>query len=780
MKRFAALLPLVIALLTIFSFTAGAFAAADASDPALYSNDWRTTGPQGGDVRALVVDPNDPDRFYFGTLDGQIYTSADGGKNWHLLYNFGKPRMFVDNIIVDPRNSKVLYVGAHRHNLPGGFFKSTDGGATWRESADLKNEAIQSLAQSDSDPDTLIAGTFTGIFRSDNAGQSWKQLPTQSQPGLIHVESLAIDPRTTNTIYAGTFYLPYKSVDGGQSWKSIKNGIIDDSDIFAIDIDPRDPNHIIASACSGIYESKNAGDDWRKVQGIPSQSRRTRAILQHPSVPGMVFAGTTEGFWRSDKGGDPDSWMVTTSRQLEINSIAVHPSRPDTVFIGTNNYGVMVSTDGGKSFTPTNGGFSGRFANAILADRETPNRVYASTINTATGGGFFFVSNDNGESWRPSMRSMPSRLITYAILQDARDANIIYLGTNLGVYRSTDRGTSWAPVWAVEKKKAPVRKTTKTTKATVAVAPKRQAVGISTGTIMQAQEALKTAGYHLGEPDGKPGPATTDAVKKFQADRHLPVTGKLDSITLAALGVGKGSDSAERVSDLIIADAVNTLVPTVDPKTQEPAMLAGTNSGLYRTVDPTKGWEKLSYGSYDPRTTCISTNPKEPDTILVGTPASGVLMSHDAGKTWQQVDGVPRDVPVNTVAQDPQRPDYIYVGTKQALFVSHDGGKSWKMRGGNLPYGDFTSILINPRNGDEVFVGNAYQVSEIGGGVYRSTNAGLTWARIDPKDRHLPSQRIWALAFDAHDQNVLFVGSHSAGVYVVPRTMDAVSSAQQQ
>jgi len=781
MKRIATLLPLVIALLALFTFAASAFVDGDPSDPALYSNDWRTTGPQGGDVRALVVDPQNPDRFYFGTLDGQIYTSTDGGKHWQLLYNFGKPRLFVDNIIVDPRNSRVLYVGAHRHNVPGGFFKSTDGGATWRESSELKNEAIHSLAQSDSDPDTLIAGTFSGVFRSDDAGQSWKQLPTQSQPGLIHVESLAIDPRTSDTIYAGTFYLPYKSVDGGKSWKSIKNGIIDDSDIFAIDIDPRDPNHIIASACSGIYESKNAGEEWRKVQGIPSQSRRTRAILQHPSVPGMVFAGTTEGFWLSDKSGAADSWMVTTSRQLEINSIAVHPSRPDMIFIGTNNYGVMVSNDGGKSFAPTNGGFSGRFANAILADRETPNRVYASTINTATGGGFFFVSDDNGESWRPSMRSMPSRLITYAILQDASDANIIYLGTNLGVYKSTDRGASWAPVWAVEKKKAPARKTTKskTTKPAAAVATKQRTGPTPSEIVMQAQEALRNAGYHLGDPDGKSGPETTVAVKKFQGDRHLPVTGKLDSITLSALGIVKSSGvSGAGSSDLIIADAVNTMVHTVDPETQKPAILAGTNSGLYRSVDPSKGWEKLSYGSFDPRTTCISTTTEQPETIIVGTPASGILMSRDGGKTWRQLDGVPRDVPINTIAQDPQRPDYIYVGTKQALFVSHDGGKSFKIRGGNLPYGDFTSILINPRNGDEIFVGNAYQVSEVGGGVYRTTNAGTTWARIDPKGRRLPSQRIWALAFDSHDQNVLFVGSHSAGVYVVPRNGDAVSAAQ--
>ena len=786
MKRIATLLPLWIALFALVCSgfapgTAVSVAASDAADPALYSDDWRTTGPPGGDVRALVVDPSNPDRFYFGTLDGQIYTSSDGGKQWQLLYNFGKPRLFVDHIIVDSRNPRVLYVGGHRHNQPGGFFKSTDGGKTWKESTQLKDQAIHSLAQSESDPDTLIAGTFTTIFRSDNSGETWKQLPTANVSGLHHVESLAIDPRTTDTIYAGTFYLPYKSVDGGQTWKSIRNGMIDDSDIFAIDIDPRDPNHIIASACSGIYESKNAGESWRKVQGIPSQSRRTRAILQHPSVAGTVFAGTTEGFWRSDKGGDPDSWMVTTSRQLEINSIAVHPSRPDMVYIGTNNYGIMVSTDGGKSFTPMNAGYSGRFANAILADRDTPNRIYASTINTATGGGFLFVSNDNGETWRPSMRSMPSRLITYAILQDTRDAEVIYLGTNLGVYKSLDRGASWAPVWAAEKKKpAPGAKGKRAAaKKPAPVVPKSRKGATPDESILRVQEALNAAGYHLGEPDGKTGPATTAALKKFQGDRHLPVTGKLDAITLAALGIAKGSgDTTTERTDLILTDAVNALVHTIDAETQQPAFLAGTSSGLYRSLDPSKGWQKLSYGNFDSGTTCISTTPKQPETIWVGTPSSGVLVSRDNGQTWRKVEGVPKDIPVNTIAQDPQRPDYVYVGTKQALFISHDGGATWRVRGANLPFGDFTSILVNPRNGNEIFAGNAYQISEIGGGVYRSTNAGESWARIDPKDHRLPSQRIWALAFDAHDQNVLFVGSHSAGVYVVPRRNDAVSSAQ--
>src|ERR1044072_4978395 len=184
-------LPLVIAFLTLLSLTVPltigvAHTAGDTAEPALYSNDWRTTGPAGGDVRGLVVDPSNPDRFYFGTLDGQIYTSSDAGKTWQLLYNFGRPKLFVDHIIIDPRNPRTLYVGAHRHKEAGGFFKSTDGGNSFRESSQLKNEAIHSLAQSSSNPDTLIAGTFNGIFRSDDAGDTWQQLPTQNVPNLVH------------------------------------------------------------------------------------------------------------------------------------------------------------------------------------------------------------------------------------------------------------------------------------------------------------------------------------------------------------------------------------------------------------------------------------------------------------------------------------------------------------------------------------------------------------------------------------------------------------------
>ncbi|HKR02949.1 MAG TPA: YCF48-related protein [Pyrinomonadaceae bacterium] len=749
-----------------------------------YAMDWRVTGPTGGDVRALVVDPNDPSRFYFGTLDGQIYTSTDGGENWRLLYNFNRPKLFMDHIIVDPRDSRVLYVATHRHKEPGGFFKSTDGGHSWRESPELREEALHSLTQSAKNPDLLVAGTNRGLYRSLDAGETWTLLPTQSTPGLINIESLAIDPRNTDVIYAGTWYLPYKSTDGGRSWANIKNGIIDDSDIFAIDIDPRDADHVIASACSGIYETHNAGSSWRKIQGIPSQSRRTRAILQHPSVAGMVFAGTTEGFWRSANGGQ--SWMLTTSKQLEINSIAVHPSNPQTIHIGTNNYGVMVSRDGGKNFAPTNGGYSGRFAYSIVPDREKPGRVYATTINTTTGGGFFFISNDNGVSWQPSMRNMPNILISYSILQDERDGNIIYLGTNHGVYRSIDRGASWSPMGAPKSEASPKKKAApRRGKAAAASSAKRP----PDDTVKRAQEALNAAGYDVGTPDGAAGTRTVSAIRGFQADRGIPISGKLDDDTLTALGLGGGVQASTPAGKLpaaavFLTEVVNALTTTWD-ESGRPGILAATNAGLYRSFDPLQGWERLPYGSgLDSRTTCISTTMQNQRTIWVGTATSGVLVSRDNGQTWRQIAGISPAAPISTIEQDKQRSAYIYVGTKQTFYLSHDGGERWIRRGGNLPFGEYASILINPQNGNEIFVGNAYQNQGGGsttlnsGGVYRSTDAGMTWMRIDPSNVRLPSQRIWALAFDATNSNRLFVGSHSAGIYVAERGGTAFNAAQ--
>ena len=196
----------------------------------------------------------------------------------------------------------------------------------------------------------------------------------------------------------------------------------------------------------------------------------------------------------------------------------------------------------------------------------------------------------------------------------------------------------------------------------------------------------------------------------------LAVTGKLDQTTIAALGVGSvASNLSAHVTTL--TEPVNSLVSFSDGSGKL-GMLSATNGGLYRTFDPTHGWDRVNYGrGYDARTSAISASAQNPRLVFVGTTSSGVLASRDGGETWQQVAGVPTNSPINIIVQDPFRSTHIYVGTKTAFYLSHDGGQNWSRRGGDLPFGDFSSILINPRNTNEIFAGNAYQNGATGGGV---------------------------------------------------------------
>lgn len=691
--------------------------------------DWSVIGPSGGDVRVIAVDPRDKNHLYISTLDGQIHTSSDAGKSWRLLVNLNEPGLVLDQLFVDSQDSKIIYASGHRHKSPGGFFRSTDGGVTWKESGELKNEAIQSMTQSDFDPNVIIVGTINGVWTSKNKGGSWEKIVSPSMP--VNIDSLAIDPRNTSTIYAGTWWRAYKTTDSGKSWRLIKDGMIDDSDVFAVDIDKRNPDHIIASACSGIYESQNAGEKWSKFPGIPSSSRRTRDILQHPTMPGVVYAATTEGFWMTANAGK--SWTLSTQRNLEINSIAVHPDEPNRVYIGTNSYGVMVSNDGGRSFSESNGNFSSRFTYGVTPDVSQRNRLYAAVHNIGSGGGFMFVSNDGGNRWQQVRGIDNIRVTPFAVLQDRDQPENIYLGTNVGLFRSADRGNSWTQITAPKPaaprkviKKAPAKTTAK---ATVKTPPKTT-----------AKSTLK-----------KPS---------------VPVAKKTTPVSTPVAAVPTGPKLIPAITEKI-----KILAFTEDGKK---GILAGTDEGLYRTYDITKGWEKLTFPiGVNENVFAIHISKTRPDTMWVGTATSGVLVSRDDGKTWTKVGGAPDLVPISSIVTDPRRPDYVYVGTAQTFYLSRDGGGTWSRRGGNLPLGNFTSILLNPNNSDEILIASSLETD---GGVFISTDAGNRWKRVDTKDMNLASRRIWNMAFDPTDTNRIFAGTHSSGVYRIERKANTASA----
>jgi len=413
------------------------------------------------------------------------------------------------------------------------------------------------------------------------------------------------------------------------------------------------------------------------------------------------------------------SWSLTTQRDLEVNSIAVHPEAPNRVFIGTNNYGVMVSNDGGRNFVPSNGNFTSRFTYSVTPDVQQPNRLYAATHNTATGGGFFFISNDSGTSWTLARGLDVARVRVFTVKQDASDPNRMFVGTNAGIFSSMDRGVSWTQMTAPK----PVAKKP--------VAARSKATAKANG---KKTTAAKTIVAKKVAPAPPPTPVDPNAPVVIPA-----ITDKVQVIELISGG----------------------------------GLLAGTDKGLYRTLDPTKGWERLPLGGFSDNVLAVHVAPQRPDTIWVGTSNSGVIVSRDGGKNWARTGGAVDNVPVSAITSDPKRPDYIYVGTTQTFYLSRDNGENWSRRGGHLPLGNFTSILINPDNSNEILLSSALDVD---GGIFISSDSGQNWKRVDGKDQHLASRRFWSMAFDPQDPNRIYASTHSSGVYKIERAALATNA----
>ena len=395
---------------------------------------WMPFGPDGGDARSLVADPHDHLHLYLGTLTGWIYESRDGGSEWKRLASIGKrDDLALDSIMVDSANPKHILVGAWvLGSTEGGLYITNDGGLTWESDPDMRGQSIRSLAAAPSDPKIVVAGTLKGIYRSSDGGNHWQLISPEGSQEIHEVESVAIDPADPQIIYAGTWHLPWKTIDGGANWTSIKQGIIDDSDVFSIIVDPKDPGIVYASACSGIYKSQNSGEKFLKVQGIPSTARRTRVLMQDPQNLNIVFAGTTEGLFRTGDSGA--TWLRTTGPEVIVNDVYIDPTNTNRILLATDRGGVLASNDGGYSFLPSNSGFSARQITSYVADFAQPATIYVGVVNDKAWGGVF-VSDNGGLTWSQKSAGLNGQDVFS--LGQASDGTVL-AGTGHGIYRLHD------------------------------------------------------------------------------------------------------------------------------------------------------------------------------------------------------------------------------------------------------------------------------------------------------------------------------------------------------
>jgi photosystem II stability/assembly factor-like uncharacterized protein len=467
----------------------------------------------------------------------------------------------------------------------------------------------------------LFAGTLQGVFRSTDDGDHWKQISPKDSVEIHEIESLAIDPVNPDIIYAGTWHLPWKSVDGGKTWTNIKQGIIEDSDVFSIIVDPKQPKVVYLSACSGIYKSEDAGGQFsggvgvNKGQGIPSTARRTRVLTQDPNNLNTVFAGTTEGLYRTFDAGK--YWMQTTNSDVIVNDVYVDPQNSKHVLLATDRRGVLASDDGGDSFASSNTGFSARQITAYTSDVQHPANVYIGVVNDKEAGGVF-VSHTGGLSWTHLSDGLGGHDVFS--LGQASDGTIV-AGTEHGMYRLKDG--SWQRVGDQPPGAS-----------AVVSAHEENGVG---PVVRKARPVLRKVGRRVT--------VAPDAVRSKAAESKVATLKDFDG---SVYGFATAGD----------------------------VLYAATSRGVLRSPSNGATWSVVASIPADAWRFVAAAKANVVAASLNEGQASLLEVSADGGSSWQAMALPAKVTQVSALAVDGQ--GEVWVGDRDGLYISRDKGSHWQ------------------------------------------------------------------------------------------------------
>ncbi len=391
---------------------------------------WENVGLKNSEhIGKILIDPRDSDTVYVaaqGPLwspggDRGLYKTTDGGKTWKQVLAISE-NTGVSDVVMDPRDSDVLYAAAYQRRRhvwtlidggpESGIHRSTDGGATWKKLASgLPKEDMGriGLAIAPSKPDTVYAtiesvGKAGGFFRSTNAGGSWEKRSDFVSSSPQYYQELFADPANADRVYLVDTLLQVTE-DGGKTFRPLgeKDKHVDNHVVW---IDSANTDHLLVGCDGGLYETWDRGASWDFKSNLPI-AQFYRVSLDNDKPFYNVYGGTQDNF---SLGG---------------------PSRTN------NEHGIRNSdwfvTQGGDGFQ-------------TQVDPEDPNIVYAESQYGGLGrydrksGEQIFIQPQPGRG-EPALRWNWDAPLIISPHSHTR----LYFAANK-LFRSDDRGNSWRAV----------------------------------------------------------------------------------------------------------------------------------------------------------------------------------------------------------------------------------------------------------------------------------------------------------------------------------------------
>ncbi|HEX6874011.1 MAG TPA: hypothetical protein VF163_23160, partial [Micromonosporaceae bacterium] len=452
---------------------------------------WRQvkTGLPSGDMGkiGLAVTPADPSLVY-ATIEANdeergFYRSRDRGESWEKRNDYisgGTGPHYYQEIEASPTDPNLVYQmdvflhvtrngGATMEILESGFDKHSDNHALWIDPANGLH---------------LLVGTDAGAYESFDEGKTWRHFPNLPVSQFYKVALNNREPFYDILGGAqdlGTLHGPSRTLnrDGirNQDWY-VPLG----ADGYGVAFDPRDPDLMYLMWQEGMLYRKHRRDEEGLMirpqpgPGDPAERWNWDApLLVSPHQPGRIYYGS-QRLWQSDDQGSswtPISGDLTLGRNRyeqkffgrtwSVNSLFDHgamskyatttaisesPVRAGTIAVGTDDGLVQVTTDGGRNWSraaPMPGLPAQSFINDVEMSVQDAGTVYVVADNHKMGDftPYVFESTDAGKSWRSIAGDLPKGTIVWAIQQDDVTADLLFLGTEYGIYFSPNRGVNW-------------------------------------------------------------------------------------------------------------------------------------------------------------------------------------------------------------------------------------------------------------------------------------------------------------------------------------------------
>ncbi len=409
--------------------------------------------------------------------EGGIFRSEDKGETWTRMNSLNPRPMYYSQIRIDPNDEKRIYV------LGGELSVSDDAGRTFFEGDPEVHSDHHALWINPRNSRHLIDGNDGGIWVSRDRSQSWEHLNNYAMGQFYHI---TVDMQQPYYIYGG---MQDNATWGGPSMVRDRQGIANEHwnqmlscDGMYVAVDPSDGRTIYTNCQNGrIVRHDQETGERKAIQPQPVSDEETlrwnwtTPIVVSPHDPTTLFTGANRLFKSTDRG---HSWMAisedltgqTDRDELtlmgirgedialskndgmssfgNITALAESPRRAGLIYVGTDDGKVHVTRDGGEAWTELTGSIPG-VPEMIYVSRLRPSVFDEGTVYASFDGHrsddfrpYVFVSTDHGASWRSIASNLPTGSV-YVIEEDPENPDLLYIGTEFGLFASIDRGSSW-------------------------------------------------------------------------------------------------------------------------------------------------------------------------------------------------------------------------------------------------------------------------------------------------------------------------------------------------